>query len=237
MKKKSVSIFVPVYNEESILKNSISQILRAAASTKRDFEIFIVDDGSKDKTQNVGRELAKNSKVRYIRFEKGPTRRENLAKCFRYATKEIIAFMDADLSADLKYLKRLLDEIDSGNDIAIGSRYRGISSRRGFKRFFISSLYNFFMRLYFNSNIMDHQCGFKAFDRKVLFILLESMGYDKSMRRGWFWDAEILIRAQRKKYRIAEFAVKWNRSQKSTFNFKQELKMISYLIRLRKELG
>ena len=61
------------------------------------------------------------------------------------------------------------------------------------------------MKLYFRSKVKDHQCGFKAFKKEVIFNLIKELGYDKTFKRGWFWDVEHLIRAQRKGYNVYEF--------------------------------
>ena len=72
--------------------------------------------------------------------------------------------------------------------------------------------------------------------RQAFLALKEEMGYDEKFLRGWFWDAELLIRAQRKKLRILEMPVKWVRAEKSSFNFRRELKVIPYMFGLRKRL-
>ena len=84
---------------------------------------------------------------------------------------------------------------------------------------------------------MDHQCGFKAFKKSVLMDLVKSAGYDSTFKRGWFWDAEILIRARRTGYKIVEIPVTWKSGDKSSFNFKNELRMIPYMLKLRSELS
>ena len=66
--------------------------------------------------------------------------------------------------------------------------------------------------------------------------LINEMGYDKNMVRGWFWDAELLIRAQKRNYKIVVIPVKWVCGEKSSFNLKRELKAIPYLIKLKTKI-
>lgn len=202
----------------------------------KDYELTIVDDNSSDNSAEICKQLSrKNNRIRCLSYHNGPSRRENLARSFKDARGDIIAFMDADLSVDLVYLKRLFDEIEKGADISMGSRYaKGSYIKRTFLRKFVSYFYNLAIRLYFNSYVLDHQCGFKAFKKDVILELVNDMGYDKKFIRGWLWDAEMLIRAQRKSYKIMEFPIKWKHGQKSEFNFKRELKLIPYMIRLKK---
>ena len=232
-----ISVFLPVYNEEKILGSNLTKVYQALSELNCKFEIVVVDDASTDKTSEVVAKLEKKiPELRHLRYETGPTRRENLAKAFRTAKGKIIIFMDADLATDLKHLPQLIEEIKAGNDIVVGSRYMGIKAKRVFTRRIISFLYNSFINLYFNSKIHDHQCGFKAFRREILFPLLQEMGYDENLVRGWFWDAELLIRAQRKKLKIKEIPVNWEYGDKTSFILARELRMLPYVLKLRWKL-
>lgn len=234
MKNSLISIFVPCYNEEKRLKKNILQIYESLKELKKPFELVIVDDGSIDATPALAQKLVGlHKEICHQRYDTGPTRRENLGKAFRTAKGDIILFMDLDLSVPLSYVLRLLEGIAAGNDIVIGSRYKGIQSNRGLQRSVISRIYNTFMHFYFGSKIHDHQCGFKAFKKEALFSLLDDMGYDKKFVRGWFWDVELLLRAQKKGYIIDEFPVSWDEGKQSSFDFKRELKMLPYVLKLR----
>lgn len=231
------SVFVPCYNEEKRLEKNILRVHAALLSLKKPFELVIVDDGSTDQTKDIGKKLATQHKeILYQFYKTGPSRRENLAEAFRTAKGTIIAFMDLDLSADLSSLSYLFSSIEKGNDIAIGSRYKDQKAERSLFRLFVSGIYNLFMRTYFGSAIKDHQCGFKAFEKKKLFVLLDAMGYDTTFVRGWFWDTELLLRAQKKGYSIDEFPVVWKEGKESTFSIGRELRMIPYVLRLRGRL-
>lgn len=221
-----VSILIPVYNEEKRgIEKNIRKVINETKKLKDDFEIIIVNDASTDNTRGI---LKKINGIKIINFDEGPTRRENLAKSFKESTGEIIIFMDADLSVDLKYLEEIIQNIKDGADISIGSRYSGITPERDPKRLVISFIYNKFMQIVFSSRIKDHQCGFKAFKRKLL-PLIDEMGFDLS--RGWFWDVEFLVRAQKSGYKVNEFPVIWVRGEKSSFNIKREVKMIPHILR------
>lgn len=229
-----LSVFVPCYNEEQRLEKNILIIYRMLLTLKKPFHLIIVDDGSNDSTPLLGKLLAeKHKEIIYQYYSNGPSRRENLGKAFYTAQGSIIAFMDLDLSADIASFPRLIASIEQGNDIAIGSRYKGVRAKREFGRKIISIVYNAFMRLYFGSTLADHQCGFKAFSKEKLIPLLDAMGYDDSLIRGWFWDVELLVRAQKKGYAIDEFSVSWKFGKQSSFDFKRELKMLPYVLKLR----
>lgn len=238
MKPLKISLFLPIYNEEKILEANLKKIYSELSKIAQDFEIIIVDDNSNDNSKKICESLEKNNKkILYLRYDNGPSRRENLSKSFTKAKGSIIAFMDIDLSTDISYLKTLIKEIERGADISIGSRYmKGSYIKRTISRRIISFAYNFYLRAFLKSKIHDHQCGFKAFKRDVLFSQIKEMGYDQKFVRGWFWDAELLLRAQKKNYKIIEFPVKWHYGKNSTFDLKRELKMIGYIFNHRKEM-
>ena len=228
------SIFIPVYNEEKILQKNILKVKNKMSEFYDNFEIIIVDDGSTDSTSRIAKHLS-NKNVRYVRFDNGPSRRENLAVAMKNSRKSVVVFMDADLATDLKHLEKLLDETNK-YDIVIGSRYSGISAKRSLFRRAISVIYNLFLKTVFGSKIKDHQCGFKAFRRDRFIELAEEAGYDDKFTRGWSWDAEILIRAQKKGLKIKEFPVEWISGKDSSFSLNREIKIAFYLIKLRTKI-
>jgi glycosyltransferase involved in cell wall biosynthesis len=205
--KEKISVFLPVLNEEAILEESVYGLWGFLRKKFESFEIFIVDDGSDDATPEVAGKLRSEGKIRCISFEKGHSKRENLARSFGKSSGNIILYIDADMAANITALPGMAEDMKN-YDIIIGSRYvKGSAVRRKLSRRAISTVYNALIRIIFKSKIRDHQCGFKAFRRKALFSLLDEMGYDRDLKRGWFWDAEILIRAQRRHFRIKEVPV------------------------------
>ena len=145
-----LSVFVPCYNEEQRLEKNILLIYQMLLSLKKSFELIIVDDGSIDTTAQISKKLTeKHKEIVYQHYSTGPSRRENLGKAFYTARGDIVAFMDLDLSADIASFPRLVISIEQGNDIAIGSRYKGVRAKREFGRKIISVIYNLFIRFYF----------------------------------------------------------------------------------------
>jgi hypothetical protein len=139
--------------------------------------------------------------------------------------------VDVDLAASLRFLQDLIDQIILGYDIATGSRYVcGAKIKRKPFRLVISILYNAFVRIVFRTKIRDHMCGFKAFKKGVILRLVDEMGYDKTLKRGVFWDTEMLVRAIRRGYRIKEIPIWWNERNKSKLYFIREVKAFGYIL-------
>ena len=233
--KMSLSIFVPAYNEEKILEKNINKIHDCLKENVSVFELIIVDDSSKDRTSLIAKAMEKkNPVIKHMRFENGPSRRENLAAAMKKAKYDTVGYMDLDLATPLHFLPKLIDEIKGGADIAMGSRrVRGAKVKRSLYRNSWSFFYHKTINLLFNSKVNDYQCGLKLFKKDVLMNLLEQLGYDKNFQRGWFWDAELLLAAEKANYKIKEIPVEWTEGAKSSFKLTRELKLIPYLIRLK----
>lgn len=230
-KVPSVSLFLPVYNfDPKKLEKNVKSVEEYASQYYDDFEVVIVDDSSNVSTK-ASIDLATISpNVRKMAYDNGPSRRENLAASFRHAKFDVVCYMDIDLSTDLKFLRPLTDKINGGCQVVVGSRYAGITASRELFRLVVSKIYNISIMILFRSNIKDHTCGFKAFQKKVIASLVSDMGYDDSKRRGWFWDAEMLIRAQKMGFIVCEIPVSWKSDRGSTFSLKRELKIVPYIL-------
>jgi hypothetical protein len=114
--------------------------------------------------------------------------------------------MDVDLSTDLDALLPLVAPLVSGHSqVAVGSRLaRGARVVRGPRREVISRIYNLILRSVLHLGVHDAQCGFKAVRTDALQTLLPEVE-DES----WFFDTELLVRAQRAGLRIVELPVDW----------------------------
>jgi len=230
-----LSVIIPVYNEAKIIEKNVMRVYSEIKKISNNFEIIICDDSSTDLSPEISQELARKFReIKYVSYQNGPSRRENLALTIKHAKGDIIAYLDSDLAVNPSYISRLVSGIENGYDVVVGSRYvRGAISERRFLRWVISKFYNFLVQLYFGSRILDHQCGFKAFKRDVALRLVDKLGYDSRFRRGWFWDAELLIRAQLDRFRILEIPIVWTYGNRSTFKLMREIKMIPYVIPLK----
>jgi glycosyltransferase involved in cell wall biosynthesis len=241
------SLFVPCYNEENCLEPNINFIYNFLKNyQKKDknffFEIIIVNDCSKDKTKEIADKLSQKKEIRAIHYEGvKPTRRENLIRSFKYAKGDVIGFTDADLSTDIRDLPRLYKEVDKEKTVVIGDRYHPESKvKRTKKRFFLSKTINYMTKLLFfewgNPNISlagsrDHFCGFKAFRKNEILQLLEYTGIGNKRRSMW-WDAEMLIYAERLGYNIKRIPVKWTEGAVTKLQVKRELNIMSYMLQL-----
>jgi glycosyltransferase involved in cell wall biosynthesis len=203
----SVEIVVPVYNEQTALEHSIRRLHEfLSEGLPFAWSIVIADNASIDATHAIATALAEElPHVRVVRLaQKG--RGRALRTVWSQSEADIVAYMDVDLSTDLKALLPLLAPLASGHsDLAIGSRLAPASRIvRGRRRDLISRTYNRLLHLVLRARFSDAQCGFKAARADVARQLLPQVRDE-----GWFFDTELLILAQRRGLRVFEVPVDW----------------------------
>jgi len=228
-----LDVVVPVYNEERDLGPSVRR-LRAFLDNAFPFPavVTIADNASTDSTWGIAERLTQVlPHVKAVHLDqKG--RGRALKQVWLASDADVVAYMDVDLSTDLKALLPLVSPLVTGHsDLAIGSRLaRGANVARGPKREFISRCYNLILRTSLRASFSDAQCGFKAMRTDVgreLLPLVEDP--------NWFFDTELLVLAQRAGLRTHEVPVDWIDDPGTTVNIvttaKQDLHGVARLAR------
>lgn len=212
-----ISYFIPIFNEKNIIRRDIKALDYVLRRLPYESEIFIVNDSGPEQTREIMEQVAKHSQpIRVLNYPLGPTRRENLGKSFAEATGDIVLFFDMDMVASLRFIPDLIDGILEGNDIVIGSRYMPNGQvRRKWYKWLISRPANLIVSFFFRTGVKDHLAGFKAFRTEVVKELSRDMGYDESLKRGSFWDIELLLRAKIKNYKVKEVPIWWKEKRKA----------------------
>ena len=204
-----VSVVLPAYNEADTIEQTVSTTLATLASflPEGTYEVIVAEDGCSDRTPEIATRLAnEDSRVRHVHSDDRLGRGGALEHAFERADGETLVYFDTDLATDMSHLEELVDAVRvDGYDVATGSRWMPENrADRPAKRGIPSFGYNALVRTVLRSGIQDHQCGFKAFDRKALETLLPLV-----QDEHWFWDTELLVKAQRNGYRVKEFPVDW----------------------------
>jgi glycosyltransferase involved in cell wall biosynthesis len=202
-----LDVVVPVHNEALILERSIRRLY---AHLDGDFpfswRITIVENGSRDATWSIARRLcAELAGVRALHLDQRGRGRA-LRTAWLASDAAVVAYMDVDLSTDLRALLPLVAPLVSGHsDVATGSRLSpGSRVVRGARREFISRIYNAMLRTLLRARIHDAQCGFKALRAEVARRIVPRVRDD-----GWFFDTELLLIAAHAGLRIHEVPVDW----------------------------
>lgn len=214
------SIIIPIYNEEKRLSSTVTNLISWLRKRKINYEILLADDGSTDKTAIVINTLSKKDKhirsfFSSMRLGRGTT----LNAAINVAYGEYIIYMDADMATNPSDIASLLYSIQEDYAIVTGSRYHtGSKIKRETLRYFLSKIYNLLIRLFFSSIIKDHQCGFKAFQKVKIAELLPQI-----RSSHWFWDSEILIKAQKRGLKVKEIPIEWNEIPGSKVNLLRDI--------------
>ena len=215
--KSNLSIVIPAFDEQSRLGDSVRKTLRYIESEKLNAELIIVDDGSDDKTAEVGEKACAEFpgiKTKVIRYEKNRGKGYAVKTGLLAAEADIALFSDADLSTPIEELPKLIEPIASGNcDVTFGSRALDrslIGVHQSWRREQGGKVFNFIVRMLTGLPFWDTQCGFKAFNMKKFRPLLNLMQIER-----FGFDVEFLYVANLHGLKLREIPVRWNHDERT----------------------
>ncbi|MEM2918380.1 MAG: glycosyltransferase family 2 protein [Candidatus Altiarchaeota archaeon] len=224
--ENSISVILPAYNEEKNIRKAVENAISALEKISKDYEVIVVDDGSKDKTGEIANSL-KSEKVKVIHHEKNMGYASALKTGFKNAEKELIFFTDADNQFDLNELKKFVP-LSKYYDVVIGYR---LNRHDPLHRLIISRCYNFLIRALFGIKVRDIDCAFKLFRKEVI-------KHIEIKHKGWLINTELMVKILKKGYKFKEVPVMhYPRTEgKTTVSFKSIIETFFGLIRLKIEL-
>ena len=200
MPTPSVSLVIPMYNEELNIDHAISAAVEACTKYTDDYEIIIVDDASTDRSSFlVACRAAENPRIRMIRHERNRKLGGSLKTGFAAATKDLVLYMDADLPFDPDALGRAMRAMSvTGADLIAG--YRLDRTLEGVRRTLYSYLYNGLIGVLFGWPHRDINFSFKLMKREVLdAVELKS--------EGSLIDAELVVKAKNRGFAIQQIGL------------------------------
>ena len=170
-----ISLIVPCYNEEEAMPLFYKEASRVAAEMKAshgaEFEFIFVDDGSRDGTLRVARELhAQDPRVRYVSFSRNFGKEAGIYAGLQAARGDYVATMDADLQDDIDAIDAMLTAFQNGNDIVYGVR----ASRKqdsAFKRATAQGYYRLLRAL--GADVVYNHADYRLMSRRALDALAE----------------------------------------------------------------
>lgn len=235
--KKTLSIVIPAFNEESRLGESVRKILVYLGQENPSAELIVVDDGSSDSTAKIAETVCAEFpalKTKVIRYE------ENRGKGFAVKTGllaaagDIALFTDADLSTPISETPKLVEPIVNGNfDVTFGSRALDrslIGTHQPWRREQGGKVFNLIVRTLTGLPFWDTQCGFKAFNMQKFHPLLDVMQINR-----FGFDVEFLYVAHHKGLRLKEIPVRWDHCEGTTVSvFRDSQRMFNEVRQIRK---
>jgi glycosyltransferase involved in cell wall biosynthesis len=199
----SISITMPAYNEEENIQAMIEDVIEILSVSGREYEVIVVDDGSRDRTAQFVQELeSKYPQVRLVKHEKNQGYGAAVFTGLTSATKDLVFFTDADRQFDLSEIHKLLEEIGPA-DLVVGYR---APRRDPFMRKLNGWGWSWLVTVLFGYTARDIDCAFKLMKRSVIEQLKKEV-----RSRGATFSAEFLVRARRANFTIAEVAINGHR--------------------------
>lgn len=235
-----ISIVVPAHDEEKRIRKILEGYGNFFAEKKRkkeidNFEIIVVINNTKDRTEEVVREFSKKYReIRCLNFKQGG-KGFAIIEGFRDALKrnnELIGFVDADMATPPEAFYSLVRNIGKYDGI-IADRWdkrSKIIPRQSLFRRFISRGYNVIVRALFLMSFRDTQCGAKLFKREII-----EENYKKLITINWNFDIALLYCLRKESNaRIKSIPTLWHDEKGSKVNLKKTpIMMFASLIRLR----
>jgi dolichyl-phosphate beta-glucosyltransferase len=183
------SIVIPAYREERFIADTLQKVYDYLQSLHwlSDTEVIVVTADASDETQAITA-----SKIRIfehgIHVQPGPRvgKGRDVKAGLKASSGDFVLFMDADLATPLNYIEPAFAALEQKGGMVIGTRHIH-TMHKTFSRRLSSRLSNYLIRAFVGWNIIDSQCGFKGFEKKLVHILLE-----RSRIMGWGFDFEFI---------------------------------------------
>ncbi|MEK6889670.1 MAG: glycosyltransferase [Nanoarchaeota archaeon] len=238
LKKTSVSIVIPAYNEEKRIGKTLEAYSKYFENLRikgeLNYEILISINNTSDKTEEIVKRYAKKNKnIRYLNLIKGG-KGYAIIEGFKEALKRkfnLIGFVDADMSTSPPSFYDLIINLKPYDGI-IGNRWASksiISQKQSGLRRLASRIFNFLVKSLFLMSYQDTQCGAKIFRREVIEKIV-----NKILITQWAFDVNLLFLCKKYNFKVIEHPTTWEDKGDSKIKVvKASLKMFFGILRLR----
>lgn len=195
--KRSMSVFYPCYNEEASVERVTQAAVRACERLFEDYEVIIVNDGSKDRTGEIADRLAaENPRVRAVHNRPNRGYGGALARGFREATKDFVFYTDGDGQFDFEEMEKILPLLDQYEIVSCYRMDRKDPLPRKINAFCWGTLVN----ALFSIRLRDIDCAFKIYPKRFIDEI-------EMHSTGALIDTEMLAKARRLGYTIGQMGV------------------------------
>jgi len=202
--KHTISIIIPLYNEESNISSIISHIKNNLSETLLDYELIVINDGSTDKTEPLLLEEQKlDNRVKILSYKQNKGKGHAVRMGVLNSKGDVVCFLDGDLDISPSEIKNYIKELE-GCDLVIASKAHPLSDITApFVRKMLSRTFSILVRLVVGINIKDTQSGLKVGDGNALRKIFNVM-----LVKRYAFDVEMLAIASRLDLKIKESPIK-----------------------------
>ncbi len=233
MELPTYSIVIPAYNESARISATLENIVSYVAEKQWRAEVIVVDDGSRDATAEMVRQvMGKYGMVRLLENPGNRGKGYSVRNGMLHASGEVLLFSDADLASPIEEAQHLFRALAAGADVAIGSRWVNAelqTRRQPLYRQILGRIFNLVQRLFLGLRFKDTQCGFKAFSRKAAQAIFPLQRIER-----WGFDPELLFLARKFGFKVQEVPVAWAHREGTRLNpLRDGMRMFMDVVRIR----
>ena len=234
MEKMKVSIVIPFYNEEKIIKNTVDRLVEYMENHFSDYEVIFSNDGSTDKSEEILK-ACKHPKVKIVGYEQNHGKGYAVRYGMAHTDGDVCIFTDSDLAYGTDVLSRITDVFEKQNpDLVIGSRNLDKDGYENytFLRKLASKAYIRMLCIIGGFKLSDSQCGCKAFRGEAVKPIFSRCEVNR-----FAFDFECILLANKLGYKIVEMPVKVINHRESTVRMvRDSIKMVRDILKMRKRI-
>lgn len=222
----AVSIVIPAYNEEQRIRTVIQKYCDFFLKS----EIIVVCDGV-DSTNIIIKELMTNyHQIKLLEFKTRLGKGQAIKEGLKTAIADKVGFVDSDESVEPVDVDEMFKKLSNVDGVIASRKLKEsiIIIKQPLKRRIASHVFNIIVRILFNLNFKDTQCGAKVFRRTAIKDCLPELN-----TKGFEFDVELLWKLNKKGYDIIEFPITWKHSEGSSFSMSNAPRMFYSLLKIR----
>ena len=186
--KKLISVIVPCYNEQEVLHMFYDEMSRVAGlMTDYNFEFIFVNDGSRDNTLNICKELAaKDERVKYISFSRNFGKEAGIYAGFEKSKGDLVCMMDADLQDPPALLPEMVKAIEEEGFDSVATRRVTRKGEPPIRSFFARMFYKLMNKIS-KTEIVDGARDYRLMTRQFVNSLLDLGEYNRFSKGLFGW--------------------------------------------------
>lgn len=205
-KSPHLTLLVPCYNEASIIKQNLLEIINFLSRKKYAWEVVVVDDGSSDQSVSQIKQIKKPG-IKLVSYKTNKGKGGALKEGVKVSSGDFIIFMDADLSVPVDFIDTFLETLEKGWGVVVGTRKiksAKVLVHQPWLRENLGKGFTFITRIATGVKISDFTCGFKGFTKNAAKEI-----FSHALLNRWAYDAELLYLAKKYGFKITEIPVTW----------------------------
>ncbi len=223
-----LSVIIPAYNEQDRIAGTLKSVKNYLEKQDYDYEVIVVDDGSKDNTRKVVRE---SDGFRLNKERRNRGKGYSVKEGMLMAGGDYRLFMDADNATKITEIKKFWPWFKKGYDVVVGSRdMKGskVAVSQAWHKELAGKAGNVLIQIVAVWGIHDTQCGFKVYSKKATEAI-----FPKQKLTGFGFDIEDLALAKKRSLKIKEVPITWHNAEGSKVSLKSYLNVFRDLFKVR----